>query len=260
MWVHFAEIMKLALLLQGIRPVKKLGQNFLVSENVLEREVEAAGIDKNDVVLEIGPGIGTLTQRLAGRAGHVVAIEKDTRFKPFLDKLPENVEVIYGDALKVGFPKFTKCVSNLPYQISSQFTFKLLEDYSFDFAVLSYQKEFAERMVAQPGERNYGRLPAALQFLAESIEPIMKIGKSCYWPRPKVDSLLVKIVPAKNKPENWEELGRLINVLFQQPNKTVRGVLKQKKLAVPPELGEKRVRTLTRSDIVDVFLNVSGRI
>lgn len=253
--------LKLKLAAIGIEPSKRLGQNFLISDAVLEREAEAAGLDKDDTVLEIGPGPGTLTLKLAGRAGKVIAIEKDTRFKRILDgTLPENVEVIYGDALKVEFPRFTKCVSNLPYQISSQFTFKLLENCSFDFAVLCYQKEFAERMMALPGSRNYGRLPAALQFLAESIEPIMKIGKSSYWPQPKVDSLLVKIVPAKNKPENWKELGQLINVLFQQPNKTVRGVLKQKKLAVSEKLGEKRVRTLTKSDIEALFREVSGRI
>ncbi len=258
--VSVAEL-KLKLAAIGIRPSKKLGQNFLVSESVLEREVEAAGLLEKDAVLEIGPGIGTLTQRLAGRAGRVIAIEKDTRFRQVLDNgMPENVEVVYGDALKVEFPRFTKCVSNLPYQISSQFTFKLLEDYSFDFAVLSYQKEFAERMMARPGDRNYGRLPAALQFLAESIEPVMKIGKSCYWPRPKVDSLLVKIVPVKKKPENWKELGILINILFQQPNKTVRSVLKQKKLTVSETMGKKRVRTLTKSDIVDIFKEVSDRV
>lgn len=239
--------------MQGIRPLKRLGQNFLVSEYVFERELEAAGLSERDTVLEIGPGPGTLTRKLAGRAGRVVAIEKDTRFKQLLDKLPENVEVIYGDALKMEFPRFTKCVSNLPYQISSQFTFKLLEDYSFEFAILSYQKEFAERMMARPGDRNYGRLPAALQFLAEPIEPIMKIGKSCYWPRPKVDSMLVKIVPVKRRPDNWKELSRLINVLFQQPNKTVRSVLRQKKLAVSESLGEKRVRTLTKQDIKAIF-------
>lgn len=247
--------LKLKLAAIGIEPSKRLGQNFLISDAVLEREAEAAGLDKDDTVLEIGPGPGTLTRKLSGRAGRVIAIEKDTRFKRILDTttLPENVEVIYGDALKVEFPKFTKCVSNLPYQISSQLTFKLLEGYSFEFAILSYQKEFAERMMALPGSRNYGRLPAALQFLAESIEPVMKIGKSSYWPQPKVDSLLVKIAPVKKKPENWKALGQLINILFQQPNKTVRGVLKQKKMVVPPELGEKRVRTLTKGDIEAVF-------
>lgn len=249
--------LKLKLAAIGIRPVKKLGQNFLVSKAVLEREVEAAELDRNDVVLEIGPGMGTLTNRLAECAGKVIAIEKDARFKPLLGKMPENVEVIYGDALKIGFPKFTKCVSNLPYQISSQFTFKLLEDYSFEFAVLSYQKEFAERMMALPGAGNYGRLPAALQFLAESIEPVMKIGKGSYWPQPKVDSLLVKITPVERKPENWGALGQLINTLFQQPNKTVRSVLKQKKMAVSPELGKKRVRSLTKSDIEAIFREVS---
>lgn len=250
--------LKLRLAAIGIKPSKKLGQNFLVSKDVLERETEAAGLSGKDTVLEIGPGLGTLTRRLAERAGKVVAIEKDARFKPVLEKLPENVEILWGDALKVEFPKFTKCVSNPPYRISSQFTFKILENYSFESAILSYQREFAERMMAPPASRNYGRLPAALQFLAESIEPIMKIGKESYWPKPKVDSLLVKIVPAKKKPDNWKEMSRLINILFQQPNKTVRSVLKQKKLAVPEKMGEKRVRTLTKSDIVEIFRETSG--
>src|SRR4030042_3085756 len=133
---------------------KNLGQNFLIDKNIAILEVKQANIESDDTVLEIGPGLGILTKLLAEKAKRVIAIEIDENLINKLKKtLPENVDLIHEDALNIDFetlPKFNKIVSNLPYQISSPITFKFL-DYDFESAILIYQKEFAERLVAKPG-------------------------------------------------------------------------------------------------------------
>ncbi|UCH71899.1 MAG: ribosomal RNA small subunit methyltransferase A, partial [Thermoplasmatales archaeon] len=160
--------------------IKKLGQNFLIDEKTAEREVEYAQIKKDDIVLEIGPGKGILTKLLARKAKEVIAIEIEERFiKKLKDVLPHNVELIQGDALKIDFeklPKFNKIVSNLPFQISSPITFKFLE-YDFSSAVLIYQKEFADRMIAKPGNKNYSRLSIGIYYKANCklLETVPKI-------------------------------------------------------------------------------------
>ena len=176
----------------------KLGQNFLIDKNVAQREVENANITQDDVVLEIGPGKGILTNLLAEKAKKVIAIEIDKKLVDTLD-LPENVELINEDALKVDFkklPRFNKIVSNLPFQISSPITFKILE-YDFDLALLIYQKEFADRMVAKPGSKNYSRLSVNVYYKAE-CEKLEIVPKTCFQPQPKVDSAVIKLVPRKS--------------------------------------------------------------
>ena len=176
----------------------KLGQNFLIDKNVAQREVENANITQDDVVLEIGPGRGILTNLLAEKAKKVIAIEIDKKLVDTLD-LPENVELINEDALKVDFkklPRFNKIVSNLPFQISSPITFKILE-YDFDLALLIYQKEFADRMVAKPGSKNYSRLSVNVYYKAE-CEKLEIVPKTCFQPQPKVDSAVIKLVPRRS--------------------------------------------------------------
>jgi 16S rRNA (adenine1518-N6/adenine1519-N6)-dimethyltransferase len=232
------------------RPSKRLGQNFLTDRNILAQEAEAAGLGKNDVVLEIGPGDGRLTRLLAEKAGKIVAIEKDKRLEKFLADLPENVEIIFGDAAKMELPAFNKVVSNIPYSISSKITFILLER-GFDVAVLSFQKEFAERMTAKPGSKEWGRLGATVSFLAE-VELLRTIPAGAFFPKPKVDSALVRIVPL-GKPADWLRIKRAIDALFIHPGKTVRAALKGKK--VPEELASRRVRSLGKGDITRLALS-----
>jgi len=145
----------------------KIGQNFLIDKKVAERELEYASIEKNDVVLEIGPGKGIITKLLSEKAQKVIAIEIDEKLVSELKEfLPDNVLLISGDALKVDFdllPKFNKIVSNLPFHISSPITFKLL-DFDFSLAVLIYQKEFAERMVAKSGSKDYSRISVGVYY------------------------------------------------------------------------------------------------
>ena len=181
---------------------KNLGQNFLVDENIAELEVKKADIKKNDIVLEIGPGKGILTKILAKKAKKVIAIELDENLINNLRKtLPENVDLIHDDALKVDFEtlsKFNKIVSNLPFKISSPITFKLL-DYDFELAILIYQKEFAERLIASLGSKNYSRLSVGLYYKSK-CEIIRTIPRTCFRPQPKVDSSMVRIVPRKSPP------------------------------------------------------------
>ena len=141
----------------GIRPKKSLGQHFLVDSRVALRHVGHAAIGSSDTVLEIGPGLGILTRLLAERARHVVAIEADRRFAAYLRESLPDVEVIEGDALAIEWPRFDVMASNLPYQISSPLTFRLLGE-PFRRAVLMYQWEFARRMIAKPATADYSRL------------------------------------------------------------------------------------------------------
>lgn len=210
----------------GIKPNSKLGQNFLIVDDVIQREVGRADIKEDEVVLEIGPGLGFLTDELSKRAKKVYAIEKDTLFIEILTREYhwQNVEIIHGDALKIEFPEFDKIVSNLPYQISSPITFKFLE-YDFKRAVLIYQKEFAERMVAKPGTKDYSRLSVMVQAKA-NVESVEVIGKGAFYPKPKVDSAVVVMEP---KPKNDQiTLNKnLVKALFQHRRKIASKALKE---------------------------------
>ena len=181
---------------------KKIGQNFLIDKKVAEREIQYAGIDKNDVVLEIGPGTGILTTLLAEKARRVIAIEIDDQLVSKLRKLlPDNVTLIHGDALKIDFdtlPRFNKIVSNLPFQISSPITFKFL-NCDFSLAVLIYQKEFADSMVARSGSKDYSRLSVGIYYKA-CCELVEAISKTCFYPQPKVDSCVVRLSPRESPP------------------------------------------------------------
>ncbi|AEH23807.1 16S rRNA (adenine(1518)-N(6)/adenine(1519)-N(6))-dimethyltransferase RsmA [Pyrococcus yayanosii] len=210
----------------GLRPNEDLGQNFLIVEDVIERSVERAAIGERDTVLEVGPGLGFLTEKLAEKAGKVYAIERDARLVEILRKEYDwkNVEVIKGDALKVEWPPFNKVVSNLPYQISSPFTFRLLR-HEFEVAVLMYQLEFALRMVAKPGDKNYSRLSLMVQALAEA-EIAERVGRGAFYPRPKVDSAVVVIRP-KPPSERVELDENLVKALFQHRRKVVAKALRE---------------------------------
>ncbi|ASJ16146.1 16S rRNA methyltransferase [Thermococcus chitonophagus] len=248
-----------------------LGQNFLIVPDVIEKAIEVGEVSKSDIVLEVGPGLGFLTEELAKRAKKVYAIEVDRKIIEILKKEYnwKNVEIIHGDAVKVEWPEFNKVISNLPYQISSPFTFKLLKR-DFDRAVLMYQLEFAQRMVAKPGSRNYSRLSLMVQALAD-VKIIMKIGRGAFYPRPKVDSALVLLVP---KPREYRIYldERLVNALFQHRRKIVSKALKEsahvlgvereriKNISLPHS--NKRVYQLTPQDVKDIeeFLKAEGII
>ncbi|MDO5849951.1 MAG: 16S rRNA (adenine(1518)-N(6)/adenine(1519)-N(6))-dimethyltransferase RsmA [Methanobacteriaceae archaeon] len=216
----------------GIRLNKNLGQNYLIDDFKRKKIINYGNLTKDDVVLEIGPGIGTLTIELAKKSKKVIAIEQDTTiFNILKDRLAKeginNVELINGDAVKVDFPKFNKIVSNLPYQISSPISFKFLE-YDFDLAILMYQKEFADRMNGKVGTKQYSRLSAMLYYKAD-IEFLTKVSPESFIPSPKVDSAVIKLTPKElNKninQEDYEIYSKVVKALFQHKNKKARNAL-----------------------------------
>jgi len=210
----------------GIRPRKRLGQHFLVDRRVAERHVEHAEIRPSDTVLEIGPGLGILTRLLVERARRVIAIEADRRFAAFLrDALPM-VEVVEGDALVVEWPRFDVMASNLPYQISSPLTFRLL-DQAFRKAVLMYQWEFARRMVAEPGTSDYSRLTVGVARRA-ACEVLERVPRNAFHPQPRVDSALVALAPrpAPFPLADPDRFDAVVDALFAHRRKTVENGLR----------------------------------
>ncbi len=213
--------------------MNKFGQNFLINKEIAEREIRYANISKKDTVLEIGPGKGILTDILSKKAKKVIAIEIDKRLiKQLKEKDYKNVDIINKDVLKLEFskiPKFNKIVSNLPYQISSPITFKILK-YNFDIAVLVYQKEFAERMIAKPKSKNYSRLSISVYYRSK-CEYLETISKKFFKPRPKVDSAIIRLKPRKNPPfkiKDEETFFSFVGVLFSQRRKKIKTILRDK--------------------------------
>jgi 16S rRNA (adenine1518-N6/adenine1519-N6)-dimethyltransferase len=247
-----------------IFPKKRLGQNFLVDEGLLRLMVSYASLNKNDVVLEIGAGLGFLTRLLSQKCKRVIAIEADPRLMKVLRselKDLNNVESIEGDVLRVAVPSFNKVVSNPPFYISSPILFWLLER-SFDCAVLTFQKEFAERLSASVGSRDYGRLTVMTHYRAD-VELLDYVPKSMFYPPPDVDSYIVRLKP-KPPPfavENKQVFFELVRTLFTQRNKKVRnaitpflaklGIEKEKVLEFADSLPfhDRRVRELAPEDL-----------
>ena len=199
----------------------KLGQHFLMDRDATMRIANYADIGPQDNVLEIGPGPGNLTEALASRAGHVYAVEIDPHLAELLSGRFSNVQVINGDALKVELPHYNKIVSNLPYQISSKITYRLLSR-PFETAVLMYQWEFARRMAAGVGSIEYGRLAMVVGFFCR-IEILEKISKMAFHPVPQVDSAIVRLQPRSDRPEvDGADFMRLAQGLFNNRRKKVK--------------------------------------
>lgn len=215
---------------------KKFGQNFLIDGNILEKIVDAAQVTEDDCVLEIGPGIGTMTQYLAERAKTVIAVEIDKNLMPVLQETLspyDNVKVIHDDILKVDINRIVqeenagkpiKVVANLPYYITTPIIMALFENHiALRSITIMVQKEVADRMQALPGTKDYGALSLAVRYYAEP-EIIMKVPASCFMPRPNVDSAVIRLTRYE-KPlveavdENW--LFAVIRASFNQRRKTL---------------------------------------
>jgi 16S rRNA (adenine1518-N6/adenine1519-N6)-dimethyltransferase len=212
--------------LYGFRPSFVLDQYFMIDSGVIEREVRYGELDFSDTVLEIGPGLGFLTEQLARSVQKVIAIEKDKRLEPVLSqelKGYANIEYIWQDVLEAKLPKFDKVISNIPYSISAPLTFKLL-DYDFKKAVLCYQKEFAEKMVTQAGSNDYGRLSVMVQYYFEP-KILEVVPKNAFYPQPKVDSAIVSLVK-KDNVKREPDFDVFIRELFRYPSKDVRNSVK----------------------------------
>lgn len=215
---------------------KRFGQNFLIDSNILENIVTGAGVTKEDCVLEIGPGIGTMTQYLAEHAREVIAVEIDKALIPILaDTLSEydNVTVINNDILKVDINKLVmeknngrpiKVVANLPYYITTPIIMGLFESgVPLDSITIMVQREVADRMQVGPGTKDYGALSLAVQFYAKP-EVLMYVPATCFMPRPNVGSAVIKLERYQEKPVQVRDerfMFNLIRAAFNQRRKTL---------------------------------------
>ena len=220
---------------------KRFGQNFLIDTHVLERIIEASEITKDDFVLEIGPGIGTMTQYLAEAAREVTAVEIDDALIPILkDTLKEwdNVTVLHGDILKTDIRKIAdeknqgrpiKVVANLPYYITTPIIMGLFESHvPVDSITVMVQKEVADRMQTGPGSTDYGALSLAVQYYAEP-KIVANVPPNCFMPRPKVGSAVIRLTRHQNPPVTTLDeklMFRLIRASFNQRRKTLSNSLK----------------------------------
>jgi len=219
---------------QGIVFNKDFGQHILKNPLVITSMIEKSALRSTDVVLEIGPGTGNMTVKILEKAKKVIACEIDTRLVAELQKRVQGtpyqpkLQILIGDVLKSELPFFDICIANVPYQISSPLIFKLLLHRPFfRCAVLMFQREFAQRLVAKPGDKLYCRLSINTQLLAR-VDLLMKVGKNNFRPPPKVESSVVRIEP-KNPPPpiNFVEWDGLTRIAFLRKNKTLGAAFKQ---------------------------------
>ncbi|KAK6805081.1 hypothetical protein RDI58_002865 [Solanum bulbocastanum] len=254
----------------GISFHKSKGQHILKNPLLVDSIVQKSGIKSTDVILEIGPGTGNLTKKLLEAGKSVIAVELDPRMVLELQRrfqgtpLSNRLKVIQGDVLKCDLPYFDICVANIPYQISSPLTFKLLAHRPlFRAAVIMFQREFAMRLVAQPGDTLYCRLSVNTQLLAR-VSHLLKVGKNNFRPPPKVDSSVVRIEPrGPLTPVNFKEWDGLVRICFNRKNKTIGSIFRQKSVL---NILEKNYRTLqalqfsekSPSDDMEMALDVSS--
>jgi 16S rRNA (adenine1518-N6/adenine1519-N6)-dimethyltransferase len=210
-----------------IPPLKRFGQHFLVDTKVRDELVQQARLTGNDLVIEIGPGLGFLTAALARKANHVVAVEKDRTLAAHLrEKFSEreNVTIVQGDALEIPIPVDARIVSSPPYNISSKLILLILNS-RFKAATLLLQKEFGERLTASSGSRDYGRITVMLRCKAEA-RLIKNVPRSVFYPKPRVDSAIINIEPLKATfaIEHRGVFADLVRALFTQRRRKLKSV------------------------------------
>jgi len=211
-----------------------LGQHILKNPLVIQALVEKAALRNTDTVLEIGPGTGNLTVKMLDKVKKVIACELDPRMVAELQKRVQGthwqskLSIMVGDVIKTELPFFDVCVANVPYQISSPLVFKLLLHRPFfRCAILMFQREFAQRLVAAPGDKLYCRLSINTQLLAR-VDHLMKVGKNNFRPPPKVESSVVRLEPRNPPPPiNFQEWDGLTRIAFVRKNKTLGAAFNQ---------------------------------
>ena len=226
---------------KSLKPNKRLGQHFLVNQNIIARIIEKAGLEKSDNVLEIGPGKGALTIPMAHAVNSIIAVEKDDHLANYLrQKLEErninNVTVINDDILKTDLEKLVssrnsklKVVGNLPYNISSPLLEKLISNKRFfNKAFLMLQYEFARRLASDPGNKDYGAITVMTRYEA-NISRLFKVGRDVFYPKPKVGSMVIAIdleVPHPVRAKNDRVFELVVRGAFAQRRKTIKNSLK----------------------------------
>ena len=223
----------------GIHANKSLGQNFLINNEVVSTIIESANISNKDLVIEIGPGLGTLTSRILEKAGKVICVELDDRMISILEdrfKLYNNFELIHNDVLKVNLNKIieenlensslktAKIVANLPYYITTPIIMKLLEEkLNIETITVMIQKEVADRLVALPGTKNAGAITYSVYYYADAIK-IIDVEKNSFIPEPNVTSTVIQLKIRKEsllQVENEELMFKIIKQAFMQRRKTL---------------------------------------
>ena len=247
---------------------KKFGQNFLIDPRVLEKIIRAAQVGRDDFVLEIGPGIGTMTQYLAEAAREVAAVEIDDKLIPILEetlKGYDNVTIIHGDILKVDVEKLVqeknqgrpvKVVANLPYYITTPIIMGLFESHvPLDSITIMVQKEVADRMRVGPGTKDYGALSLAVQYYARP-EIVANVPPNCFIPRPAVGSAVIRLTRHEAPPVQVQDeqlMFRLIRGAFNQRRKTLVNALRN-----APGLGLSREEAEAALARLGLPLNIRG--
>ena len=218
----------------GLAPKKRLGQNFLTDRHTAEAIVAAAAIDPDDVIIEVGTGLGALTNAIAARAGKVIGIEIDSgiiRYHQEHQLLADNVRLIHGDILKTDFAELAsqagaplKIIANLPYSISNPFLFKLIDYRQYvDSVLVMLQKEVAERLRARPSTKEYG-IPTVLVNRYATVTKILTVGPEAFHPRPKIDSLVIRLdfhSPTDQDPLSEKLFQQLVRACFAKRRKTL---------------------------------------
>ena len=239
---------------------KKFGQNFLIDTHVLDKIIDASGVTEDDFVLEIGPGIGTMTQYLCERAREVVAVEIDKNLIPILSdtlKNYSNVTVINEDILKLDICKLAeeknqgrpiKVVANLPYYITTPIIMGLFESHvPIDSITIMVQKEVAERMQEGPGSKEYGALSLAVQYYAKP-EIVANVPPNCFMPRPNVGSAVIRLTRHEKPPVEVEDeklMFRIIRASFNQRRKTLaNGLNNSPEIHLPKEVIQESIISL----------------
>ncbi len=243
---------------------KKYGQNFLVDANILEGIVDAADVTKADTVLEIGPGMGSLTQYLLEAADHVIAVEVDKMLIPILKdnlKAYDNLTLIHGDVLKLDLDEIlkgqrVKVVANLPYYITTPIVMELLEKQeNIESITVMVQKEVAQRMQEGPGSKSYGALSLAVQYYSKP-EIVLNVSKHCFLPKPDVDSAVIRlsIYEPEERPVKVGDpafMFRLIRAAFNQRRKTLLNALANDAgTKIPKEKTTKALQKMGKADTV----------
>ena len=253
---------------------KKFGQNFIVDKNIIERIINKSNIDKETLVIEIGPGAGSLTSELGKVAGHVIAYEIDKEVKPILEKnIEENTEIIYEDFLKRNVKEDLKkynyskiyVVANLPYYITTPIIVKLIEDkLNIDKIVVMVQKEVGDRFKAKPNSKDYNSLSIFLNYYY-TVEKLLDVSRNVFIPKPNVDSIVVSFTKKENKikVDNEQIFFKLVRDSFKQKRKTLRNNLKGYDLEKVEEVLNKHNLNLTvRAEAlpIEIFAEIANNL
>lgn len=257
--MNFKEVIQTLIRVGVISPRRRLGQYFMIDEELLRRLVDYAYISNNDVVLEIGAGIGLLTRLLSEKAKIVYAVELDRKLIEYLkSRFPDgsNVRIIEGDFLKIRIEGFNKVVSNPPYAISTPMILKLIKERP-DVIVLTLQEEFTRKLYAKPGDPEYGRL-TVLTALNYDVEVLERVPREAFYPRSKVDSTVVRLKRKAQAldPEMFEIVKKIVTEAFSLRNKTLNYFIRRLSLDIELQYDPK-IRVYQTPP--EVFLRITER-